>query len=461
MSALLNASPGRRRATSPSILSPLHSLPTDPSPSLSSSPSAAVASSSRRRESSTASTSGLVHMPIIMPRPILKDTSARDKIRESWMSEVPGITISGTSTISGSNRSVVGSGVPYPQGSASPSPVAPPKSLARTNSAGTKRQSKLNRNSATEHDQDALTPRPRQGSSGYGPDYRPRRQSGGPGHLLFTFDVSATSSADFESEEYEDSEIDDREELYSKHLQEQYTRLQQSQLRQSSMDGGSALSAAVMAAGSRLPNSSKGGEDNIPYLAKRGQRKSLGDELDVPPVPEKSMQRKRVSTMGATTLPSMSTSLVAALSAANNSSNSGASETLSSITRSTTTGHQKLKGPYGGGAIGGGSIGGNSLSFEPLFALKDSGSDSNKGSDSKLLLQAGGQSGNGGALGSRLSQVSDADWCTALLTIDPNQQGVSIMDLSKRGLTEVPSGLPTSKCLSISWSFVALLLQGF
>lgn len=393
-------------------------------------------------------------MPIIMPRPILKDTSARDKIRESWMSEVPGITISGTTSTPGgsgsSNRSVVGS---------SPSPVAPPKSLARTNSAGAKRQSKMNRHSAATttaelHDQDALTPRPRQGSSGYGPDYRPRRQSGGPGHLLFTFDVSASSSAaDFESEEYEDSEIDDREELYSKHLQEQYARLQQSQLRQSSMDGGSALSAAVITAGSRLPNNNNDGEDNISYLAKRGQRKSLGDELDVPPVPEKSMQRKRVSTMGATTLPAMSSSLVSALSAANNVSS--ATETLSSIIRSnsTTGNQQKLKGPYGGGAIGGGgalgggggSIGGNSLSFEPLFALKDSASDSNSkrvggtgGGDSKLLQQ-------GGALGSRLSEVSDADWSTALLTIDPNQQGVSIMDLSKRGLTEVPSGLPSSK----------------
>ncbi|KAF8949354.1 hypothetical protein BGZ47_005577 [Haplosporangium gracile] len=419
----------------------------------------------------TASTSGLVHMPIIMPRPILKDTSARDKMRESWMSEVPGITISGTTSTGGSNRLVVSSGVaPYSQGSASPSPVAPPKSLARTNSAGAKRQSKMNRHSATEHDQDALTPRPRQGSSGYGPDYRPRRQSGGPGHLLFTFDVSATSSADFESEEYEDSEIEDRDELYSKHLQKQYTRLQQSQLRQSSIDGGSALSAAVMAAGSRLPNNNNGGEENIPYLAKRGQRKSLGDELDVPPVPEKSMQRKRVSTMGATTLPVMSTSLVSALSAANNSLSSEASETLSSITRSNTTGHQKLKGPYGGGAIsgggtiggggGGGSISGNSLSFEPLFALKDSGSDSNNrrvgGNGSKLLLQGGEQSG--GALGSRLSEVSDADWYTALLTIDPNQQGVSIMDLSKRGLTEVPSGLPsTITHLRLAYNLVQIL----
>ncbi|KAG0285319.1 hypothetical protein BGZ96_010395 [Linnemannia gamsii] len=405
-------------------------------------------------------------MPLIMPRPILKDTSARDKMRESWISEVPGITISGTTSIPGgsgsSSRSVIGS---------SPSPVAPPKSLARTNSAGAKRQSKVNRHSGTtttaEHyDQDALTPRPRQGSSGYGPDYRPRRQSGGPGHLLFTFDVSATSSAaDFESEEYEDSEIDDREELYSKHLQEQYTRLQQSQLRQSSMDGGSALSAAVITAGSRLPNSNNDSEDNIAYLAKRGQRKSLGDELDVPPVPEKSMQRKRVSTMGATTLPAMSSSLVSALSAANNVSS--ASETLSSIIRSnSTTGHQqKLKGPYGGGAIGGGgalggggSIGGNSLSFEPLFALKDSASDGNSrrvggagGGDSKLLQQ-------GGALGSRLSEVSDADWYTALLTIDPNQQGVSIMDLSKRGLTEVPSGLPsTITHLRLAYNLVHIL----
>ncbi|KAG0369276.1 hypothetical protein BGX24_002479 [Mortierella sp. AD032] len=394
-----------------------------------------------------------------MPRPILKDTSARDKMRESWMSEVPGIMISGTSTAGSSNR---GSGVPYSQHSVaqgSGSPIAPPKSLARTNSAGAKRQSKMSRHSAAaaaaaaaaELDQDALTPRPRQGSAGYGPDYRPRRQSGGPGHLLFAFDAS-TSSADFESEEYEDSEIDDREELYSKHLQEQYTRLQKSQLRQSSMDSGNALTST----GRRSASNGGDDDDNTPYLAKRGQRKSLGDELDVPPVPEKSMQRKRVSTMGATTLPVMSTSLVSALSAANKSSS--ASETLSSIIRpnSTTTtvtaGHHKPKdhrGPYGGGAIGGGSlgggsIGGNSLSFEPLFALKDSGSDSNRrggaaaaGHDSKLLLQ-------GGALGSRLSEVSDADWYTALLTIDPNQQGVSIMDLSKRGLTEVPSGLPST-----------------
>ncbi|OAQ34303.1 hypothetical protein K457DRAFT_823970 [Linnemannia elongata AG-77] len=183
------------------------------------------------------------------------------------------------------------------------------------------------------------------------------------------------------------------------------------------------------------------------------------------PVPEKSMQRKRVSTMGATTLPPMSTSLASALSTVNNCSNSGAAETLSSITRSNTTNHQKLKGPYGGGAIGGGgggSIGGNSLSFEPLFALKDSGSDSNSrrvgGSDSKLLLQGAGQNGNGGALGSRLSEVSDADWYTALLTIDPNQQGVSIMDLSKRGLTEVPSGLPsTITHLRLAYNLVQIL----
>ncbi|KAF9093146.1 hypothetical protein BGX23_003612 [Mortierella sp. AD031] len=418
-------------------------------------------------------------MPVVMPRPILKDTSARDKMRESWMSDVPGITISGT-PITGSNRSVVG-GVPYSHLSVSPSaspsqhsPVAPPKSLARANSASAKRQSKASRLSGTEYDQDALTPKLRQGSSGYGPDYRPRRQSGGPGHLLFGFDASS-SSADFESEEYEDSEIDDREEMYSKHLQEQYTRLQKSQLRQSTMDGGSAPTA-VLATGSRSPGNSgnsNNADDNTPYMAKRGQRKSLGDELDVPPVPEKSMQRKRVSTMGSATLPAMSTSLVSALSAAannNNSSNSissnngSASETLSSIIRSNTTSQKpKDRGPYGGGAIGGGmggSLGGNSLSFEPLFALKVSGSDSSRrGGDSKLLLQGGHSGGgSGGANGSRLSEVSDADWYTALLTIDPNQQGVSIMDLSKRGLTEVPSGLPsTITHLRLAYNMVQIL----
>ncbi|KAF9921637.1 hypothetical protein FBU30_008297 [Linnemannia zychae] len=444
MSSLLNSSPGRRRATSPSILSPLHSLPTDPFPS--STPS--TPSSSRRRESSIASTSGLVHMPIVMPRPILKDTSARDKMRESWMSEVPGITISGTS-VTGSSRSVAGgpsySGAP----GSSPSPVAPPKSLARTNSAGAKRQPKANRLSATasELDQDVFTPRHRQTSGGYGPDHRPRRQSGGSGHLLFGLDASGSGTG-FESEEYEDSEFDDREELYSKHLQDQYARLQKSQLYQTSMDDGV---LAAMGSKSTISHNHPN-NDTMSYLAKRGQRKSLGDELDVPPVPEKSTQRKRVLTMDATTLPVISSSLVSALTAANNGSGS-TSETLSSVTRSQTNGQIKSKErAYGGGAIGGGSIGGggNSLSFEPLFALKDSGSDR----DSRLLSQGT----QGGTSGNRLSEVSDADWSTAMLTIDPNQQGVSIMDLSKRGLTEVPSGLPsTITHLRLAYNLVQIL----
>ncbi|KAF9938796.1 hypothetical protein BGZ67_010346 [Mortierella alpina] len=355
-------------------------------------------SPARRRE--TSSNSGC-NTPPVMPRPILKDTSARDKVqRESWMSEAVGIPTSGN----------YASGLGRPSSNAqSPSPIAPPKSLARNNSAS-KRQSRLPRMSIPDYDQDALTPRPRQGNGGYGPDYKPRRQSGGPGHLLYAFDRNA-SSAEFESEDYDESDPED-DQIHSQHLQEQYSRLQRSHSRQSTVEAG---------------------EEGAP-ISKKPQRKSLGDELDVPPVPEKSSQRKRVSTMGSTTLPTLSPSLSAALTAATNSAAS-ASETLSSIVRSNHPPPKDRSRPYG-------SVGANSLSFEPLFALKDNNNNNNlRPAQSAGHLQVG----NKDVSAKRLSAaVSDADGYAALLTVDPSQQGVSILDISKRELTEIPSGLPES-----------------
>ncbi|CAO3563073.1 unnamed protein product [Mortierella alpina] len=362
-------------------------------------------SPARRRENS--SNSGSNTTPV-MPRPILKDTSARDKVqRESWMPETVGTTATSGNHISGPGR-------PSSNGQ-SPSPVAPPKSLARNNSSG-KRQSRLPRMSIPDYDQDALTPRPRQGSGGYGPDYKPRRQSGGPGHLLYAFDRNA-SSAEFESEDYDDSDPEDAQ-IHSQHLQEQYSRLQRSHTRQSTVD--------------------TGGEEGAP-ISKKPQRKSLGDELDVPPVPEKSSQRKRVSTLGSTTLPTLSPSLSAALTAATNSTAS-ASETLSSIVRSNNPPPKDRSRPYG-------SVGANSLSFEPLFALKDNNNNNNNNNNNLRPAQSAGhlQVGNKDASVKRLSAaVSDADGYAALLTVDPSQQGVSILDISKRELTEIPSGLPES-----------------
>ncbi|KAF9955721.1 hypothetical protein BGZ72_003480 [Mortierella alpina] len=350
-------------------------------------------SPARRRENSSNSGS---NTPPVMPRPILKDTSARDKVqRESWMSEAVGTPNSGNYAL----------GPGRPSSGQTSSPIAPPKSLARNNSAS-KRQSRLPRMSIPDYDQDALTPRPRQGSGGYGPDYKPRRQSGGPGHLLYTFDRNA-SSAEFESEDYEDSDQEDAQ-IHSQHLQEQYSRLQKSHGRQSTLEAG---------------------EEGASF-SKKPQRKSLGDELDVPPVPEKSSQRKRVSTMGSSTLPTLSPSLSAALTAATNSTAS-ASETLSSIVRSNNQPPKDRSRPYG-------SVGANSLSFEPLFALKDTNS---RPAQSTGHLQVG----NKDASAKRLSAaVSDADGYAALLTVDPSQQGVSILDISKRELTEIPSGLPES-----------------
>ncbi|KAF9192418.1 hypothetical protein BGZ51_005612 [Haplosporangium sp. Z 767] len=330
-------------------------------------------SPSRRRESS--STSGNVqNVSPVMPRPILKDTSARDRMqRESWMPEQP----------------------------------APPKSLARANSS--KRQSRLNRISALEYDQDALTPRTRNVSAGYGPDYKPRRQSGGPGHLLFSVDP-LSSGAELESEDYDESDAEDSQHR-AKHLQEQYALLQKSQMRQSGLE-------------TRTSAGSTSATDQM----KKVQRKSLGDELNVPPIPEKSMQRKRVSTMGSATLPAVSPTLSPALNTGN-SSTATVSETSISLARSNSQ-KQKDRRPFG-------SIGPNSLSFEPLFAIKEPTSKSIQGEG----LQ---QSGNKDNASSRLSAVSDADLYTAMLTVDLNQHGVSILDLSKRGLEEIPSDLPGS-----------------
>ncbi|KAG0199915.1 hypothetical protein BGX28_006898 [Mortierella sp. GBA30] len=339
----------------------------------------------RRRENS--STSGTSQ---VMPRPILKDTSARDKIRESWMSDAIGMANSG-SYVLGPSRHV---------SALAPMPVAPPKSIARNNSS--KRQSRVPRLSIMEYNQDALTPRPRQGSGGYGPDYKPRRQSGGPGHLLYAFDANA-SSAEFESEECDDSDLEDTQ-LHSQYLQDQYTRLQKSQSHQSVQDAG----------------------DDKSQFVKKAQRKSLGDELDVPPVPEKSSQRKRVSTMGSATLPTVSPSLSATMTSAT-SNTSIVSEMLMPPISQMQKDRSRPQG----------SMDADSLSFGPLFALKETRPVSIASGAGQLQVSNKDAS-------KRLSTVSDADWYTAMLTVDPNQQGVSILDLSKRELHEIPSGLPES-----------------
>ncbi|KAG0012775.1 hypothetical protein BGZ81_001388 [Podila clonocystis] len=325
-----------------------------------------------------------------MLRPILKDTSAKDKaLRESWMSEP-----SGNNGINISHHGRPASGLTPGSSSSSPSPITPPKSLARANSASAKRQSKLSRMSTIEYDQDALTPRPRQPPvNGYGPDYRPRRQSGGPGHLLYALDP-ASGGID-ESEDIDDSDLDDSLSR-SKHLQDQYARLQKSHLRQSTQENPA------------LPH----GSSPTPYDKPR-QRKSLGDELNVPPVPEKSAQRKRVSTMGSATLPAVSPSL------------SGA---LASVSESDSK-KQKDRKPFA-------TVGSNALTFEPLFVLKD-GSPKQSKETSMLTTYRD-------SLASRLSGVSDADWAGNPLLTDIIQPGVSILDLSKKDLTIVPSGLPTS-----------------
>ncbi|KAG0000316.1 hypothetical protein BGZ79_006081, partial [Entomortierella chlamydospora] len=343
--------------------------------------------SSRRRENSSASTTS--HgVPQALPRPILKDTSARDRIqRESWMSEPPGITISGSHALGAARPA--SSHVYNHLSSTSSSPITPPKSLARSSSA--KQQSKASRVSSLEHDQDALTPRPRQRGTGYGPDYKPRRQSGGPGHLLYTLDASS-SGPDLESEDYDDSDVD--ESHYSRHLQEQYLLLQKTSPRQSVLEN----------------------NDFSSHPTQRGHRKSLGDELNAPPVPEKSAQRKRVSTMGSATLVPVSSSLISAYNA---------SETQSSVSRSNSQ-RPKDKKTHG-------PVGSNSLSFEPLFSLNDSSSRANYAERTGAHRDSGT---------SRLSGLSDGDWYNTLLTVDPNQQGVSILDLSKRELTEIPSSLP-------------------
>ncbi|KAG0017502.1 hypothetical protein BGZ80_008210 [Entomortierella chlamydospora] len=232
---------------------------------------------------------------------------------------------------------------------------------------------------------------PRQRGTGYGPDYKPRRQSGGPGHLLYTLDASS-SGPDLESEDYDDSDVD--ESHYSRHLQEQYLLLQKTSPRQSVLEN----------------------NDFSSHPTQRGHRKSLGDELNAPPVPEKSAQRKRVSTMGSATLVPVSSSLISAYNA---------SETQSSVSRSNSQ-RPKDKKTHG-------PVGSNSLSFEPLFSLNDSSSRASYAERTGAHRDSGT---------SRLSGLSDGDWYNTLLTVDPNQQGVSILDLSKRELTEIPSSLP-------------------
>ncbi|KAG0339232.1 hypothetical protein BG004_006915, partial [Podila humilis] len=360
----------------------------------------------RRRENSYTSTSGTGggshSMPPVMLRPILKDTSAKDRaLRESWMSEPPG-------------------------NNASSSPMTPPKSLARGNSA--KRQSKLSRMSSHEHDHDALTPRQRQPHvAGYGPDYRPRRQSGGPGHLMYTLDP-AVGLMGHESEDNDDSDMDETLSR-SRHLQEQYARLQKSQQRQSNMENPiMPHHNQLQRNGSHLSDTTQlGNNTNIPYDKPR-QRKSLGDELNTPPVPEKSAQRKRVSTMGSATLPLVPTSLSATLLASGGHSPSiSETETATAILRSDSK-KQKDRKPFG-------TVGSNALSFEPLFVLKDSNSPK-IGKENVLTTYRD-------SLASRLSGVSDADWSMNPLLTEALNPGVSIIDLSKKELFEVPLGLPT------------------
>ncbi|KAF9430754.1 hypothetical protein BGZ94_004289 [Podila epigama] len=402
-------------------------------------------------------------MPPVMLRPILKDTSAKDRaLRESWMSEPPGINISTAPYLSGTNRPASSIGhtgtsmnptktSPSPSPSPSSSPATPPKSIARANSA--KRQSKFSRMSTIEYDQDALTPRPRQQPAhGYGPDYRPRRQSGGPGHLLYSLDPTSSSSPggpdmDHESEGYDDSDMEEASFSQSKHLQEQYARMQKSHLRQSMLENPIVPRTRTVTGGSTINETEAHG--NIPYMDKPRQRKSLGDELNVPPVPEKSSQRKRVSTMGSATLPSVSPSLSTAVMAAN-----GSQSPSNSITRSDSKlQHRK---PFG-------APGSNALTFEPLFALKET-SPKNSNSNSSGYGNTGSIGINVGmglglahsnsannmltayrdSLASRLSGVSDADWAVNPQLTGAIPDGVSILDLSKKELADIPSGLPTT-----------------
>ena len=225
-----------------------------------------------------------------------------------------------------------------------------------------------------------------------------------------------------ESEEYDDSDADEGQ-THSKHLQEQYLRMQKSQLRQSVLE-------IPVTAGSAQSRSGTLSDDGY-YFETRAQRKSLGDELNVPPVPEKSIQRKRGSTVDAATLPAVSSSFSSALAAASSSATS-ASETLSSIIRSNTTQAKDRRHQ--------GALGHSSLSFEPLFALKDPGAKAGATDEQQRLPPQLTESSS-----SRLSAVSDAEWIATLKSLDPSQKDVAILDLSKRELFEIPTGLPVSK----------------
>ncbi|KAF9432107.1 hypothetical protein BGZ76_011256 [Entomortierella beljakovae] len=359
--------------------------------------------SARRREHSTASASGPAMQ--VLPRPIIKDKSAKDRIqRESWMSEPPGITVSGSGSGMGATRPV--SSHHHGNHSISPnaSPITPQKSMARSNSA--KKHSKSNRHSTLDNDHDVLAPRSRKGNNA---DQRSRRQSGGQSNMLHTLDTC--SSVDAESDDYDDSDIDEPQH-YTSHLQEQYSLLQKSHNRLSTSDN------SIKPRSNSVPL-----EDNpsMAYFTKRAQRKSLGDELNIPHTPEKNANRKRVSTMETSTLVPVSS-----ISGSNVTPGNNTSDSITPVIRPNAF------RPIDRRARG--SIGPNALSFEPLFALN---SGTKNTSAEALVVSKDGSS-------NRLSSVSDADWGTVQSTVESNQQGVSVLDWSKRELTEIPSGLPTT-----------------
>ncbi|KAF9967656.1 hypothetical protein BGZ73_000462, partial [Actinomortierella ambigua] len=425
----------------------------------------------RRRESST---------PPIMPRPILKDTSARDRAqRETWMSSTeqqPPFEGGVSPLHSRPNSGYLSSG-----STAMQAPLTPPKNVARANSA--KRKSKSNRNTAStmstmEYDQDALTPRHRSTGAGYGADYRPRRQSGGPGHLLYGLDNS--SVGDPESEGYEDSEGDEPSSsaaahaIYSKHLQEQYLRLQKSHLRQSLMDHATTPSP---------PTSRQQNDDPAVAFQKRSHRKSLGDELNLPPVPEKSMQRKRVSTMDSATLTSnlpeelqqqhlqkspqhqhqphsspqqqQSQSQPQPPQAQAQQQQQQQQPQQQQQQQDRASAPKDSKGmlvPSPGQPRDRRSHGSaHNMTFEPLFALRDGNKSGDESGPSRPVSSGGGGGGSttpsrtslavDKSESNRLSAVSDSEWYASEQAT--GGKGVCIIDRSRRQLEAIPTDLPT------------------
>ncbi|KAF9578351.1 hypothetical protein BGW38_005891, partial [Lunasporangiospora selenospora] len=479
--------------------------------------------------------------PLAMPRPILKDTTARDRMqRESWMVDAaatPGFLNSGgsslapsphtstNSTSSSSNRpsslsyhhhqhhstpptssSSLSSSHPppppppsshphsqsqsHPHPHPSHTPAAPPKSLARANSA--KRQSRMNRSSTStanaDSDPDVMPiPRPRipankNSSSSTAALITARRQSGG--------------YTDFESEDYDDSDLEDPM-VRSKILQEQYVKLQKSHLHYSLLESHMAMLAKPSSSSSQHSTAQPHPHDDVSYFEKRGQRRSMGDELNaLPPiVPEKSAQRKRISTVSSATVPALSTL-----------GSAGVMETASSALAeaSLSTPLQQSQQPqdrrttYGSNAMAA-----NSLSFEPLFAFASKSSDnmampsmtmpsmqtpslqslcsaspplpassilSPPSSQQQQQLQQQQQPNlqqglvkRGDPLTSRFSTVSDAEWPTTMSTTlqipeSMLQHGVTILDLTKRELTEIPAGLPsTITHLRLAYNVIQIL----